>query len=65
MPVPTNPRDASLTLSLARATGAAASATPAGALIDIVDLPAWNWGQNKSIGVCLGSWLILEKWVRN
>ncbi|TNY22580.1 glycoside hydrolase superfamily [Rhodotorula diobovata] len=49
--------------STATSSSAAASATPAGALIDIVDLPAWNWGQNKSIGVCLGSWLILEKWM--
>lgn len=54
----------SLTRSASRPAGAAASATPAGTLIDIVDLPAWNWGQNKSIGVCLGSWFILEKWVR-
>ncbi|GAA6003866.1 hypothetical protein JCM10207_006441 [Rhodosporidiobolus poonsookiae] len=47
------------------ASGASASSTaePAGPLINIVDLPAWNWGQNKSIGMCLGSWLILEKWM--
>ncbi|GAA5921970.1 hypothetical protein JCM3775_003439 [Rhodotorula graminis] len=47
----------------ATSSSAAASSTPAGTLVDVVDLPAWNWGQNKSIGVCLGSWLILEKWM--
>ncbi|GAA5859030.1 hypothetical protein JCM8547_003974 [Rhodosporidiobolus lusitaniae] len=44
-------------------SGAGASATPAGPLVDIVDLPAWTWGTNKSIGMCLGSWLIIEKWM--
>ncbi|GAA5942766.1 hypothetical protein JCM10213_002939 [Rhodosporidiobolus nylandii] len=34
-----------------------------GTLVDIVDLPAWNWGTNKSIGMCLGSLFILEKWM--
>ncbi|KAJ8293022.1 Ras-related protein Rab-8A [Rhodotorula toruloides] len=29
----------------------------------VVDLPPWSWGQNKSIGMCLGNWLILEKWM--
>ncbi|BGP50348.1 hypothetical protein JCM10450v2_006267 [Rhodotorula kratochvilovae] len=32
-------------------SSASASATPAGTLVDIVDLPAWNWAQNKSIGM--------------
>ncbi|GAA5823296.1 hypothetical protein JCM11251_007558 [Rhodosporidiobolus azoricus] len=45
-------------------SGAGASATPAaGPLVAVTDLPPWNWGQNKSIGMCLGSWLILEKWM--
>ncbi|GAA5961798.1 hypothetical protein JCM21900_003312 [Sporobolomyces salmonicolor] len=30
---------------------------------ETTDLAAWTWGQNKSIGMCLGSWLILEKWM--
>ncbi|GAA6064089.1 hypothetical protein JCM10212_003447 [Sporobolomyces blumeae] len=30
---------------------------------ETVALPTWNWAQNKSIGMCLGSWLILEKWM--
>ncbi|GAA5993053.1 hypothetical protein JCM10908_003080 [Rhodotorula pacifica] len=49
------------------ATGSAAAANstppPGAAKINVVDLPAWNWGQNKSIGMCLGSWLQLEKWM--
>ncbi|GAA5894432.1 hypothetical protein JCM6882_004819 [Rhodosporidiobolus microsporus] len=44
-------------------SGANAEATPAGPLVSVVDLPPWNWGQNKSIGMCFGSWLILEKWM--
>ncbi|GAA5833996.1 hypothetical protein JCM3766R1_002490 [Sporobolomyces carnicolor] len=35
----------------------------AGATFTTVDLPAWDWGTQKSIGMCLGSWLILEKWM--
>ncbi|GAA6046950.1 hypothetical protein JCM3770_003446 [Rhodotorula araucariae] len=49
--------------STSTSSSASASATAAGPLVNIVDLPAWNWGQNKSIGVCGGSWLILEKWM--
>ncbi|GAA5969427.1 hypothetical protein JCM11641_008113 [Rhodosporidiobolus odoratus] len=39
------------------------SSEPKGKTFTVTDLPAWNWGQNKSIGMCLGSWLILEKWM--
>ncbi|GJN92480.1 hypothetical protein Rhopal_005510-T1 [Rhodotorula paludigena] len=47
----------------ATSSSAAASSTAAGPLVQIVDLPAWNWGTNKSVGVCLGNWLQLEKWM--
>ncbi|GAA5885766.1 hypothetical protein JCM16303_006055 [Sporobolomyces ruberrimus] len=35
----------------------------AGNTFTTVDLPSWDWGRNKSLGMCLGSWLILEKWM--
>ncbi|GAA6016346.1 hypothetical protein JCM11491_006826 [Sporobolomyces phaffii] len=35
----------------------------AGSTFTTVDLPSFDWGRNKSIGMCLGSWLILEKWM--
>ncbi|GAA5938853.1 glycoside hydrolase family 5 protein [Sporobolomyces koalae] len=34
-----------------------------GSTFTTTDLPAWNWAQNKAAGMCLGSWLILEKWM--
>ncbi|GAA5874802.1 hypothetical protein JCM3774_003445 [Rhodotorula dairenensis] len=45
------------------AAGSAATPPPGAATLNVVDLPAWNWGQNKSIGMCLGNWLQLEKWM--
>ncbi|GAA5897167.1 uncharacterized protein JCM6883_006602 [Sporobolomyces salmoneus] len=34
-----------------------------GATFSTVDLPAWSWSSDKALGMCLGSWLILEKWM--
>ncbi|SCV71498.1 BQ2448_3086 [Microbotryum intermedium] len=29
----------------------------------VTNRPAWDWSQDKSIGMCLGNWLILERWM--
>lgn len=26
-------------------------------------LPVWNWGTDKAIGICLGNWLTLERFM--
>ncbi|GAA5952112.1 hypothetical protein JCM3765_005198 [Sporobolomyces pararoseus] len=35
----------------------------AGATFTTVDLPAFDFSKSKALGMCLGSWLILEKWM--
>ncbi|KDE09516.1 hypothetical protein MVLG_00414 [Microbotryum lychnidis-dioicae p1A1 Lamole] len=29
----------------------------------VTNRAAWDWSQDKSIGMCLGNWLILERWM--
>ncbi|CDR45229.1 hypothetical protein NBRC10512_002929 [Rhodotorula toruloides] len=55
--------DAASTSATLTTSSAAPTSTPAGNTFKVVDLPPWSWGQNKSIGMCLGNWLILEKWM--
>lgn len=57
--------DASSGAAASATDSAAAAATlaPGAAEINIVDLPPWDWASNKSIGMCLGNVLILEKWM--
>lgn len=47
--------EAATTSATLTSSSAAPSSTPAGPTFTVADLPPWSWGQNKSIGMCLGA----------
>ncbi|KAM0756218.1 glycoside hydrolase [Meredithblackwellia eburnea MCA 4105] len=44
------------------APSASASAITGGN-VTIAPLKAWDWSTDKAIGMCLGNWLVLERWM--
>ncbi|KAM0790616.1 hypothetical protein ACM66B_004479 [Microbotryomycetes sp. NB124-2] len=59
------PTSASQTSSRASSTVSSSSVAPSptAGLYAVENRPAWVWGQDKAIGMCLGNWLILERWM--
>lgn len=56
--------DAASTSATLTTSSAAPTSTPAGNTFKVVDLPPWSWGQNKSIGMCLGAYRLARSFAR-
>lgn len=45
------------------ASSVAPTAAPTTGTFVVKHLPQWDWSVDKAIGICLGNWLVLERWM--
>lgn len=45
------------------ASSVAPTTAPTAGTVVVKHLPQWDWSVDKAIGICLGNWLVLERWM--